>query len=157
MPCPEDLPDPGIKLGSPALQVDSLPAELPDLPRSPCSHLYSSFILTFFFPRYPRTANSTCLLRFQHHIQETVHLSKFCGRKYKPPPWAFPRHHPRLDCPSDCLPHWVRITLKENDFVSPPLVPGTVTTTLQVRISKQPNKQNQEEQYWQRRKSQWKQ
>ena len=28
-PSPEDLPDPVIKLGSPALQVDSLPAELP--------------------------------------------------------------------------------------------------------------------------------
>ena len=26
---PVDLPDPGIELGSPALQVDSLPAELP--------------------------------------------------------------------------------------------------------------------------------
>ena len=31
MPSPEDLPDPGIELGSPALQVDSLPAELPQL------------------------------------------------------------------------------------------------------------------------------
>ena len=29
IPSPEDLPDPVIKLGSPALQVDSLPAELP--------------------------------------------------------------------------------------------------------------------------------
>ena len=27
-----DLPDPGIRLGSPALQVDSLPAELPGKP-----------------------------------------------------------------------------------------------------------------------------
>ena len=27
-PSPEDLPDPGIKPGSPALQADSLPAEL---------------------------------------------------------------------------------------------------------------------------------
>ena len=26
-PSPENLPDPGIKLGSPALQVDSLPSE----------------------------------------------------------------------------------------------------------------------------------
>ena len=34
MPCPSpgDLPDPGIELGSPALQVDSLPAELPGKP-----------------------------------------------------------------------------------------------------------------------------
>ena len=29
---PWDLPDPGIKLGSPALQADSLPAELPRKP-----------------------------------------------------------------------------------------------------------------------------
>ena len=28
MPSPADLPDPGIELGSPALQVDSLPIEL---------------------------------------------------------------------------------------------------------------------------------
>ena len=28
-PSPEDLPDPGIELGSPALQANSLPAELP--------------------------------------------------------------------------------------------------------------------------------
>ena len=29
---PGDLPDPGIKPGSPAMQVDSLPAELPGKP-----------------------------------------------------------------------------------------------------------------------------
>ena len=32
IPSPGDLPDPGIKLGSPALQADSLPAELPGKP-----------------------------------------------------------------------------------------------------------------------------
>ena len=31
-PSPTDLPDPGIEPGSPALQVDSLPAELPGMP-----------------------------------------------------------------------------------------------------------------------------
>ena len=31
-PSPGDPPDPGIKLGSPALQADSLPAELPGKP-----------------------------------------------------------------------------------------------------------------------------
>ena len=31
-PPPEDLPDPGIEPGSPALQADSLPAELPGKP-----------------------------------------------------------------------------------------------------------------------------
>ena len=29
MPSPAALPDPGIELGSPALQMDSLPTELP--------------------------------------------------------------------------------------------------------------------------------
>ena len=29
---PKDLPDPGIKPGSPALQADSLPSELPGKP-----------------------------------------------------------------------------------------------------------------------------
>ena len=33
MPSPEDLPDPGIKLGSPALQADSLPTEPPGTPQ----------------------------------------------------------------------------------------------------------------------------
>ena len=33
MSSPWDLPDPGIELGSPALQADSLPAELPGKPR----------------------------------------------------------------------------------------------------------------------------
>ena len=32
IPSPADLPDPGMELGSPALQVDSLPAELPGNP-----------------------------------------------------------------------------------------------------------------------------
>ena len=35
IPSPGDLPDPGIKLGSPALQADSLPAELPKVKHSP--------------------------------------------------------------------------------------------------------------------------
>ena len=33
-PSPGDLPDPGIKPGSPALQADSLPSELPGKPVS---------------------------------------------------------------------------------------------------------------------------
>ena len=32
IPSPEDLPDPGIEPGSPTLQADSLPAELPGEP-----------------------------------------------------------------------------------------------------------------------------
>ena len=34
IPSPADLPNPGIKAGSPALQVESLPAELPGKPRN---------------------------------------------------------------------------------------------------------------------------
>ena len=33
IPSPADLPDPGIKLGSPALQANSLPTELSGKPR----------------------------------------------------------------------------------------------------------------------------
>ena len=32
IPTPEDIPDTGVKPGSPALQMDSLPAELPGKP-----------------------------------------------------------------------------------------------------------------------------
>ena len=38
IPAPADLPDPGIKPGSPALQADSLPAELPGKPLFINSH-----------------------------------------------------------------------------------------------------------------------
>ena len=39
LPCPPlgDLPDPGIKHGSPALQADSLPSEPPEKPTKPVS------------------------------------------------------------------------------------------------------------------------
>ena len=36
-PSPADLPDPGIKPGSPALQADSLPTELSGKPNSRCT------------------------------------------------------------------------------------------------------------------------
>ena len=36
---PGDLPNPGVKPGSPALQVDSLPAELPGKPETELSIL----------------------------------------------------------------------------------------------------------------------
>ena len=46
LPCPPpgDLPDPGIKPGSPALQVDSLPSEPPGLLRSGKSHRQRSLV-----------------------------------------------------------------------------------------------------------------
>ena len=34
-PSPGDLPDPGIELGSPALQTDALPSEPPGKPQAP--------------------------------------------------------------------------------------------------------------------------
>ena len=37
-PSPGDLPDPGIKPGSPALQADALPPELLGKPWTPCLH-----------------------------------------------------------------------------------------------------------------------
>ena len=40
-----DLPDPGIELGSPALQVDSLPTELPGNPTEEGKKLYILVIL----------------------------------------------------------------------------------------------------------------
>ena len=36
-PSPGDLPDPGIKPGSPALQADALPSEPPGNPKNPTS------------------------------------------------------------------------------------------------------------------------
>ena len=37
VPSPGDLPNAGIELGSPALQADSLPAELPGKPYHPAT------------------------------------------------------------------------------------------------------------------------
>ena len=47
-PSAGDLPDPGIKLGSPALQVDSLPAELPGKPK------YILLLLLLLLSRFNR-------------------------------------------------------------------------------------------------------
>ena len=40
-PFPGDLPDPGIEPGSPALQADSLPTELPGKPRNDRTGIYN--------------------------------------------------------------------------------------------------------------------
>ena len=55
MPSPRDLPDPGNKLGSPALQVDSLPTELSRKP----------LLLFFFF-----------FLAVPHGLQDLSSLSR---------------------------------------------------------------------------------
>ena len=43
IPSPADLPDPGVKLESPALQADTLPAELPGKPMLIRVALYSVY------------------------------------------------------------------------------------------------------------------
>ena len=61
IPSPADLPDPGIKLGSPALQADSLPTELLGKPRH---HEIISFKKSYIrdFPGGPvaKTLCSSC-------------------------------------------------------------------------------------------------
>ena len=47
IPSSTDLPNPGIEPGSPALQVDSLPAELPGRPY--CDYLYAKLCLKVVF------------------------------------------------------------------------------------------------------------
>ena len=46
-PSPGDLPGPGIELGSPTLQADSLPSEPPGKPPTPFSSLISSLFILF--------------------------------------------------------------------------------------------------------------
>ena len=46
-PPPRDLPDPGIELGSPALQADSLPSEPPG--KTPCFLLFLLWFNYIFF------------------------------------------------------------------------------------------------------------
>ena len=51
-PSPGDLPSPGSKPGSPALQVDSLPSELPGKPHfPPCTYLLQISLSKQFSPR----------------------------------------------------------------------------------------------------------
>ena len=45
IPPPGDLPDPGIKPGSPALQADSLSAELPGKPQISCNYTHITSLL----------------------------------------------------------------------------------------------------------------
>ena len=75
IPSPTDLPDPGIKLGSPVLQVDSLPTELSGKPnntetklntwkfhKSPYGHSYSDFILKHGVSTYLPDLLKVCFL-----------------------------------------------------------------------------------------------
>ena len=48
-PSPGDLPDPGLKPGSPALHVDALPSEPPGTPNIAIHELIQGRIITFAF------------------------------------------------------------------------------------------------------------
>ena len=45
LPSPVNLPDPGIELGSPALQADSLPVELPQKPKD--LYIHNEVLLSY--------------------------------------------------------------------------------------------------------------
>ena len=49
-PSPADLPNPGIKPGSPTLQADTLPSEPPGKPQSGRIYLYSESNICFIYP-----------------------------------------------------------------------------------------------------------
>ena len=72
MPSPEDLPNPGIKPGSPALQVDSLPAELTGKPVMEILSFWVVLMVKVFF-------DMCDILWFKgdfHHVEEP---SRFHG------------------------------------------------------------------------------
>ena len=50
LPSPEDLPDPGIEPGSPALQADGLPSEPPGKISTHKIHEYLAIALGFYNP-----------------------------------------------------------------------------------------------------------
>ena len=63
---PGDLPDPEIKPGSPALQADSLPSELPGKPQRKLSlskitkiHWYTLYVILQNFTEVPYAAASS--------------------------------------------------------------------------------------------------
>ena len=67
MPSSEDLPDSGIELGSPPLQVDSLPAELPGKPRGGASASPKDNFATSLFFRFI----SACYLKEEAFIYQS--------------------------------------------------------------------------------------
>ena len=69
-----DLPNPGIQLGSPALQVDCLPAELPGKSlRDLTWHYFNSYILKILVSKY-------CLIDVYLYVpREKKCMWLFCG------------------------------------------------------------------------------
>ena len=67
-----DLPDPGIKPGSPALQADSLPTELLGKPWRALVALFSNMldikINILYFMRYFQHMIKMTSIKFHHHL-----------------------------------------------------------------------------------------
>ena len=59
-PFPGDLPNPGMELGSPALQVDSLPAELPGSPIF-LEHIAFPLLISYFIQDFAKLSPSLYL------------------------------------------------------------------------------------------------
>ena len=64
-PSPGDLPDPGIKLGSPALQADSLPSE----PQSYYENSHTSLSVDLFFLLLGRRLGTELLYNSKYQLE----------------------------------------------------------------------------------------
>ena len=80
MPSPGDFPNSGIKLASPALQVDSLPAELPGKPKKWKS---KSFSPVWLFSTLWTVAH-------QAPLSMAFSQQEYWNGLPCPPPWDFP-------------------------------------------------------------------
>ena len=84
IPSPGDLPDPRIELGSPALQADSLQAELPGKPKL---FLYKTFCKFHLFQNPPQLSFHifyfwTCLILLSVSLCSYYLFASFCFRLY---------------------------------------------------------------------------
>ena len=74
IPSPADLPDPGIELGSPALQEDSLPTEL----RGKHICIHQLYVYIYLLPLRPPYQTSLLLPRLSHLRYFSTSLSSLC-------------------------------------------------------------------------------
>ena len=74
-PSPGDLPDPGIEPGSPALQADSLPAELTGKPRFIHSSVYILYIAVYICQSF----SSSHSWAFLNSVSSSSELSNVRG------------------------------------------------------------------------------
>ena len=96
MPSPEDLPDPGIEFGSPALQANSLPSEPPEQPSGRRGDGKTSLgsNTTDSFPKFSKNTLNKCLIaawpleHFQTLIKKKKSVTNFAGE------WAQSSRHP---------------------------------------------------------------